>query len=354
MKSLDDPGSYQELDRSDMLGRIEELPRQCLRAWDGAMELDLPPHYPESVRGVMILGMGGSAIGGDLLRTLVEGQSPVPIWVNRGYDLPAFVNKDTLVIGSSYSGNTEETLSAFQSAKERQALLVAITTGGKLKQEAERASIPALTIDYHAQPRAALAHSFIPLVGVLWKLGLIPDPSVQIGEAVQAMETFQEEIGPQVPAGSNPAKSLAEEAHDRLTVIYGAGHLTQVARRWKTQINENGKAWSAFDEMPELNHNTVEGYSHPAELGKRIMVVFLQSSLNHPSVLQRFEVTGRILERKGIVHRVIRARGESPLAQMMTSILFGDYVSYYLAMLYQLDPTPVETITCLKEELAKI
>lgn len=354
MKSLDDQGAYQELDRSDMLGRIEELPQQCLRAWDNAMSLDLPSHYPRRVQGVVILGMGGSAIGGELVRTLVEGQSRVPIWVNRGYDLPAFVNEDTLVIGSSYSGNTEETLSAFGSAKKRGSLLVAITTGGKLKQEAERAATPVLTIDYRAQPRAALAHSFISLMSVLWKLGLIPDPTAQISEAVQAMEALRDKIGPQAPTRSNPAKALAEEARDRLMVIYGAEHLAQVAHRWKTQVNENGKAWSAFDEMSELNHNAVEGYSHPVDLGKRIMVVFLQSSLNHPRLLRRFEVTGRILEQRQIAHRVVWAGGESLLAQVLTGILFGDYVSYYLAMLYGLDPTPVETISYLKEELAKV
>jgi glucose/mannose-6-phosphate isomerase len=353
MKSLDEPRAYKELDRSNMLGRIEELPRECLRAWDNAMGLELPPYYAQKVHGMMILGMGGSAIGGDLVRTLVEGQSRVPISVNRGYDLPAFVNEDTLVIGSSYSGNTEETLAAFRSAREREALLIAITTGGQLKQEAEEAGIPILIIDYQAQPRAALAYSFIPLMSVLWKLSLIPDPSGQIREAVQVMEVLQEEIGPQVPAASNPAKSLSEEAQGRLLDVYGGGHLAEVARRWKTQVNENGKAWAIFEEMPELNHNSVVGYPYPAELVDKIMVIFLQSSANHTRVLRRFEVTGSILDRNQIAHKVVWARGKSLLAQALSTILFGDYVSYYLAMLYGVDPTPVEAISYLKEELAK-
>jgi glucose/mannose-6-phosphate isomerase len=298
--------------------------------------------------------MGGSAIGGDLLRALAEPDCGLPVMVNRDYTVPAFVNTETLVIASSYSGNTEETLSAFQEARQRGAALLAITTDGKLAQQARELTVPLLTFHYQSQPRAALGYSLVSLVGVMQKLGFIGDKAADLEVAIAVMEALQEEIGATVPVTANPAKQLAKRLYGHLPVVYGSGHLAEVAHRWKTQLNENSKAWSFYERLPELNHNAVVGYQFPEKLAEKVIVIVLTSSLDHPRNKVRSRVTQEILTKQGVGCEVVSARGESPLAQMLSAIHFGDYVSFYLAMLYEVDPTPVRVINYLKERLAQL
>lgn len=349
---LDDVERFRALDPDGMLGHIAGLPAQCQRAWERVSEVELPSDYAD-VRAVVITGMGGSAIGGDLVRTLVLRECAIPVVVSRGYHLPAFVGPDTLLVGSSYSGNTEETLAAFAEGLARGAKGLAITSGGRLAEIADGQSLPLIHIDYQAQPRAALAHSFIPLVGVLTRLGLIADKGAQLTEAVQVMGAVQAEIGPTVPTQENAAKRLAQRLHGHLPLVYGAEHLSEVGRRWKGQFNENGKAWAAYEVMPEANHNAVVGYENPPAMATMAFVVLLTSELYHSKVQARYRVTREILADRGVSCQEVAAQGASPLAQMLSSIHFGDYVSYYLAMLYEIDPTPVETIVYLKRRLAK-
>ena len=353
MIDLDNWTLFHQIDPDDMLGRIAELPQQCRDAWANVQGLELPAEY-RRVNRVVALGMGGSAIGGDLLRVLAEPECALPIVTNRDYTVPAFVNADTLVIASSYSGNTEETLSAFQEVRQRGAALLAITTNGKLAQQARELGAPLLTFRYQSQPRAALGYSLVSLIGVMQRLDFIGDKAADLEEAIAVMEALQEEIRETVSVTENLAKQLARRLHGRLPVIYGSGYLGEVAHRWKTQLNENAKAWSFFEQLPELNHNAVVGYQFPKELAERILVVMLASSLDHPRNKARFQVTQEILTRHGIAYETIEARGKSPLAQMLSAIHFGDYVSFYLAMLYEVDPTPVQAIGYLKERLAQL
>ena len=353
MIDLDNWTLFHQIDPDDMLGRIAELPQQCRDAWANVQGLELPAEY-RRVNRVVALGMGGSAIGGDLLRALAEPECALPIVTNRDYTVPAFVNAETLVIASSYSGNTEETLAAFQKARQRGAVLLAITTNGKLAQQARELGAPLLTFRYQSQPRAALGYSLVSLIGVMQRLDFIGDKAADLEEAIAVMEALQEEIRETVPVTENLAKQLARRLHGRLPVIYGSGYLGEVAHRWKTQLNENAKAWSFFEQLPELNHNAVVGYQFPKELAERTLVVMLASSLDHPRNEARFQVTQEILTRHGIAYETIEARGKSPLAQMLSAIHFGDYVSFYLAMLYEVDPTPVQAIGYLKERLAQL
>ncbi|HEY68323.1 MAG TPA: bifunctional phosphoglucose/phosphomannose isomerase [Thermoflexia bacterium] len=351
--NLDDYTHFGELDPNNMLERIGELPRQCRAAWVQAQGLELPSAYG-AVRHVVILGMGGSAIGGALLQGLVAGECTIPITVVRGYDLPAFIRgPDYLVIGCSYSGNTEETLSAFGEALERGTRPVAVTTDGKLAALAQEKGIPLVRFDYRAQPRAALGYSFILPLGICWRLGLLRDYSTDLEGAVQAMEAWRAEIGPEVPTARNAAKSLASRIAGRLPVVYGAGFLAAVANRWKTQFNENSKHWAFFEILPELNHNAVVGLGIPQSVRDQTIVLMLRSSLDHPRVQVRWEVTRELLLREGVMAEVLEGRGESHLAHMLSLIHFGDYASFYLAMLNDVDPTPVETIAFLKQRLAE-
>jgi glucose/mannose-6-phosphate isomerase len=351
MIALDDLETFHRFDPSAMLRRIAELPEQCRNAWIQAEELEIPIGYNRAEK-VVVLGMGGSSIGGELLRTLAEQECIVPIVVNRDYDVPSFVDERTLVIASSYSGNTEETLSAFEASQERGALLLAITTGGKLARRAVELGIPLLTFSYKAEPRAAFGYSFIPLLVVMGKLGLIADKSADLEEAIEVMGALQEEVKETVPFSENPAKQLAMKLYGRLPIIYGAGHMREVARRWKTQFNENSKAWSFFEEMPELNHNAVEGIGLPEHLAEKIAVIMLTSPSYHPRTRFRFQVTREILGERGVACEVIEARGRSLLAQILSAVHFGDYTSFYLAMLYRINPSPVEVISYIKRRLA--
>jgi glucose/mannose-6-phosphate isomerase len=351
MTNLDAPEVYRRLDPQNMRQRIREMPQQCLEAWNQALAFRLPPDY-SGVDNVVILGMGGSAVAGDLLSSLTAGESKTSISVHRDYDLPCSVDASSLVVASSYSGMTEETLSAFTRALATPAKKLVLTTGGKLKALAEENRIPVFTVNYAAQPRAALAHGFFPLLGICQSLGLVSDKSGEVAEAAQVLEKLETALEDACPISVNPAKQLAARICDCLVVIYGAGVLAPVAKRWKTQINENSKAWAFYEVFPELNHNAVVGYDFPAEVGRGVCVILLRSKLLHPRILKRYEVTAEVLTRANVSFETVDGLGETPLSQMMSLVLFGDWASYYLALLYETDPTPVEVIDYLKKRLA--
>lgn len=353
MHLLDDPAIYARLDPSGMMRRIKDLPDQCCQAWQQAMSLTIPVDY-RNCDQIVILGMGGSAIGGDLLRDAVAQECPVPIRVIRDYGLPADVGPSSLVIGSSYSGETEETLSAFQEASRRGARLAVVAGGGRLKEEARSRRLPLLTIDYQGEPRAALGYGFFLLLGLLHNLGMISDRSKDLEEVGRVLADIMLRIDRETPLNVNPAKQLAVKLQGRLAVVYGAGILEAVARRWKGQINENAKTWAFFEVFPELNHNSVVGYDLPRGLARRILVVLLFSYHLHPRIIKRHHVTEELLRKKGVDFEVVKSEGNSVLSHMMSSVLIGDYVSYYLAILNGVDPTPVESVSFLKERLKSI
>ena len=228
-----------------------------------------------------------------------------------------------------------------------------LTTGGKLKALAEKERIPVLTIDYEAPPRAAFAHSFVSLLGILHSLRVLEDKSADMKESLAVMKRIEDGVLEKVPLDANVAKQLAADLFGRLAVIYGAGLLSDVALRWKSQINENSKAWAFHEVFPELNHNAVVGYPLPAETRQKAMVVLLHSPSLHPRTSLRYEVTSEILTKAGIRHKRIESSGRSALAQMTGMVLLGDYVSFYLAMLNRTDPTPVPVIDMLKSRLAQ-
>jgi glucose/mannose-6-phosphate isomerase len=352
MTDLDNLEVYRRLDPAEMRERIRELPQQCLKAWEQALSFKLPRPY-SNIDRVVILGMGGSAIGGDLLNSLASLECKTPISVFRDYNLPHFVDANTLVIASSYSGMTEETLSAFDQALATPARKLVITTGGKLKAVAEQNKIPVLTIDYKAPPRAALAHSFVPLLGICQNLGIVSDKSKDVAEMAQILRDLQTTIDENSPLQSNPAKQLAAKLHSHLAVIYGAGFVATAAQRWKTQINENSKAWAFYEIFPELNHNAVVGYEFPADLAQKLFVVFLRSPRLHPRTLLRYKLTAEMLSNAKVSYEIVEAKGESALSQMMSLVYFGDWVSYYLALLNETDPYPVKIIDFLKKRLAE-
>jgi glucose/mannose-6-phosphate isomerase len=350
--NLDDLKLYPRTDPDGMLARIKELPMQYEQAWQAVQSFNLPAAY-RSVNKIVVLGMGGSAIGGDLVRTLIQEESKVPVIVYRDYGLPAFVDSNTLVIVSSYSGNTEETLSGFEPALKTGAKIVAVTTGGKVGDLAGKNNLPVFKVSYQAQPRAALGFSFIPTLGIVQNLGFIKDKSADVAEAVKVLRKMETALDEKSPEKSNHAKQIARRLDGKLPVVFGAGIAAEAAHRWKTQLNENSKSWAFYEVFPELNHNATVGFPLPAELISNIRVIMLRSALYNARVKLRYEVTSGLLKQAGVAYEFVDAEGTSALAQMSSLISLGDYVSYYLAMLYQVDPTPVKAINYLKEQLGK-
>ena len=349
---LDDPEARARLDGGGMGKAVRELPEQCREAWNEARRLELPPSYREIER-IVILGMGGSAIAGDVFRLLLARECPVPVLNHRHYDLP-YVDGRTLLIASSFSGNTEETVSAFGQGLATPAKKLAITTGGPLLTTARANGVPAFTYQFQGEPRAALGWCLMPLLAIARTLGLMEGVERDVEEAAAVMEATVEENSEEVPSTSNRAKRMAQQLHGKLAVVYGAGPLTEVAHRWKTQLNESAKVWAFYEELPEAHHNAIIGYELPPEIAQRTAVVFLRSAdLIHPRVQLRYEFTQGMLAKAGVDVLDLTTRGRSALAQMLSAALFGDYVSCYLALLSGADPTPTTVIDNLKAWLAQ-
>ena len=337
-------------DPEDMLGRIKELGKQIRDAWKIAVTSTLPPAYAD-VRNITVTGMGGSAIGGDLAAALLADELKVPMSVHRDYGLPAYVGRDSLVIASSYSGNTEETLSAFEEARKRGAKVLALTTGGTLATQARASNYPVVTFSYKARPRATLGYSLGLVLGSLTRLGLVRDLSGDLDAAVADLAKLEERV--HEGARTNDAKKLAIELYGRIVFAYGAGVMGVMARRVKGQWNENAKNWSAYDVMSELNHNAVVGFPNPQIAREAISVLMLRSDRDNPRHKVRFDVTRELLDRASIQHKSLQFAGSNMLSEVLQMTLFTDYVTFYVALLNGADPSPNTSIDYLKERLAK-
>jgi glucose/mannose-6-phosphate isomerase len=352
MLNLDDQSVYASLDKSGMGSQIRGLPGQCRQAWDKASLFKLPSDYSQ-VDKVVVLGMGGSAIGGDLLKGLTASSSRPLVLVQRDYDLPAWVDEKTLVIAASYSGNTEETLSAFTQALKKNCKKLVISTGGRLTEFAHQNGVPVFVIEHVSPPRAALGYSLLPLLAIMQNLGFLSGEAAEVDGMVSALKMMCQSWQEDSPQDRNQAKMLAGRLYGKIVIIYGAGILTDVARRWKTQINENSKQWAFFETLPELNHNAVLGYRYPTGTADRVYVLFLRCQSLHPRTLIRYKVTGELLENSGIPYQYLDSQGGNGLKHVMNLLLLGDWVSYYLAMLNGIDPSPVPEIDLLKKRLAE-
>lgn len=350
--NLDDGQRIKQLDPQNMLAEIDGLPDQLEKAWALGMSQKLDGFT--GVRRLLIAGMGGSAIGGDIVSTYVAERIETPVFVHRNYGLPAWARgPETLVIASSHSGNTEETLSTFDEALDADCRLMVITTGGQLAERAAAAGVPIWRFDHAGQPRAAVGFSFGLLLAALVKTGLMPDVSEEVEGAVEAMRHQQMQLRTDVPAVQNPAKRYAGQLVDRYVAVFGSDYLTPVARRWKTQINELAKGWAQFEFLPEADHNTLAGVVNPEELLTKIVAIFLQAPSDHPRNTLRAELTRAAFMQEGIATDMYRAKGARPLDHIWTALHFGDYLAYYLAIAYGVDPTPVDALEGLKMALRR-
>lgn len=349
---LDDPARLEALDPTDFLGAVERLPEQVREGWRlGAAQRHLPPG--EGIRGVAVLGMGGSGISGDVCRAVVGPRSPVVIEAVKGYELPGWAGPDALVLAVSYSGNTEETLAAFEQACERGARVVAVAGGGRLAELARRRGVPLVEVPGGLMPRAALGYLAMPILAVCERLGLWGSGAA-VAEAAELLDQRVEECGRKSAIGVNPAKQLALRLLGRVPVVYGSEGLAGVAAyRWKCQFNENAKVPAFWNAVPELDHNEVMGWPPGSPLGPGFAAVVLRHAGEHARVATRIDATAEMVEPGvGFVEQAW-ARGASPLARLLDLACLGDFTSTYLGLARGIDPAPIRAIERLKEAIER-
>lgn len=347
---LDNLSLYHQIDKSDMLAEIQGLTEQLAFAWKTANDLRLQEF--KNIKSIILSGMGGSAIGADLLMSYISSICPIPISVIRDYHLPGWAkDEDTLVVASSHSGNTEETVSILNEATHNHCATFVITTGGELAKIADERNIPIWLFTHGGQPRAAVGYSFGYLLALFVRLGVIPAQDKNMDDTINAMSLLRKKIDVDVPVKDNTAKRLAGQLMNRWISVFASDYLAPVARRWKTQINELAKAWAQFEFLPEADHNTLAGIEKTEDVLSKTVALFISSSSDNPRNQLRAKLTQKEFLAAGISTELINFEELNPLGEMWTSLLFGDYLAYYLAIAYQIDPTPVEMLENLKKSL---
>jgi glucose/mannose-6-phosphate isomerase len=326
--------------------QIEEAPQLLQNA---SVKIDAT-----KIHNILYLGMGGSAISGDLLSDVLYDTLTVPLSVVRGYDTPAYCNKNTLIIAASYSGNTEETLSALNNASENGAQIVCITTGGELLQRAQKNNWSAIKIPGGIPPRQALGYIFFPLYHFLGKYGLVTNYKADLTNLVAfAKDLAKRNNYPEVTENVLSLK-LAKTIQNKIPIFYSTTpYLRSVSKRWKNQIQENSKSMAFANILPEMNHNEIVGWEQNIDILSKFVVIFLENENTHPRILKRIELSKEIIKKSGAHVIDLYASGNSPCERVFSLLLLGDWVSYYLAMNYKKDPIHIKSIDYLKEELTK-
>ena len=352
MIDLNDVKAIRIIDAHDMLGHVANLPQQLIDAWAAAEAIDLPGMFREVDR-VVLAGMGGLASGGALFAALVAPECQLPISVVRDYELPAYAHgARTLVIATSYSGDTEETLAAFEQAQVRGCQSLVLASNGQLLERAKKQAVPFMRIDYQSPSRAALGWSLASLLNIASQLGWTHHFEDDLEEAARVTREWTAELNAESPVNRNLAKREAGQLMGRMVYVFGAGVLAEVARRWHAQIAVNARTWAASEALPEANHHTLAGLEWPDGFSSKVMALFLSSQADHPRNAQRVQLSRQAFMMAGCNTDMITARGASPLAQMMSLILLGDFMSVYLALLNDVDPAQIGAVAEFKAALA--
>jgi glucose/mannose-6-phosphate isomerase len=339
---LDDLKYIHNRDKSDALGVAEKQWQQLQQKYDVVLE-------QKTFANIVVAGMGGSALAATYI-----GSWPgvkIPFEVIRSYGIPSYVDNKTLFIASSYSGNTEETLSALNEAEAAGAHIVVVCAGGKLADIAKEKKYPLFRLPGNYQPRMAVFFNFAALVQLLAGFGIVSERAIDdLHDVSRALEKTSKTWRPDVVTSQNLAKQLALELVGKSPVVYAGNLLFPAAYKWKINFNENAKNVAWCNQLPEFNHNEFLGWSsHPVD--KPYAPIFLQTSFDHLQISKRFEISARLLSGKMPAPQIIHAEGSTILEQLLWTITLGDFVSLYLALLNNIDPTPVELIEKLKKEL---
>jgi glucose/mannose-6-phosphate isomerase len=342
-----------EIDKDDMYQSIWDFPENIIDAIELSENITLKNEYRD-LNNIIIAGMGGSAIGGDVVYSLIKNEIKIPFVVNRGYDLPAWANSSTLIICSSYSGNTEETISILEEAKSLDAKVIGITTGGVLESLCKNYSFDFVNIPSGLQPRAALAFSFIPLLYILKKTSLINvEVSSWLKSSVDLIKSKRVEYSSDKE--NNPVYQLANKLYNKLPIIYAdSGSLETVAVRLKGQICENSKILAYHSIYPEMNHNEIVGWENNEEYFSNYYVLWLMDEEMNIRNKSRKNIISEILSGLNVSQQEIKVDGYSFKERFLLLIHYGDWLSYWCAILHNTDPSPVKNIQTLKDKLSKI
>ena len=348
---LDDPKLYSRVDPSGLRERLKALPGHCEVAWQETRTFAPPKDWVSSTK-VVVGGMGGSAIAGDLAADFASVQGTVPIWVVRDLRVPLWLDESTLFVACSYSGATKETLALFRQALQAKGRVLAITSGGALAERGRAYGVPLLDVGISVEPRSAVGYNLMLLLGVLQRLGLVEIEEEEVRGAVESLNRTLSCLTEDIPMRENPAKQLAMKLRGKLILVYGGGLFTGVARRWKCQFNENSKVWAFFETVPEVLHNSVEASGAGPAAAGRTITLLLQPGSGADATEPYFSVVAELLRRSKIPHQILQGGTGSPLAELLGMVLMGDYASYYLALLQGVDPTPTPNIVLAKKLLA--
>ncbi|OGM01914.1 hypothetical protein A2115_00505 [Candidatus Woesebacteria bacterium GWA1_41_8] len=354
MANLDNLEEISKLDKSNLLGSIEALPKQLMQAWEEISSTAIPPELL-NVKNVVVSGMGGSALPGRIVDSLILDRATTPIEVSTEYKLPNYVGPDSLVIVSSYSGGTEETISALYDALNKKAKIFVVSTGGKLSELAKAQSLPSyiFTPKFNPsnQPRMGLGYSIGAVLFLLGKGNYIHLGESEVESLIAIAEKFVSEYSVRTPISQNPAKALANTLKGKATVLVASEHLVGISHAFKNQLNENSKAFAVLFDIPELNHHLMEGLSNPKEIKPLLEFLFVFSRLYSQPVRKRYPLTAEVVEKNDISTKTIELLSESKLEQIFEMLILGEYVSFYLSCLYGIDPTPIPWVDYFKKAL---
>lgn len=347
---LDDADKIKEIDKSGMLAFCVDVAQHYRKAAEVAERISLGYANPENV---IVAGMGGSAIGGELLRDWARNDAQIPVEVSRAYSLPAYANERSLVLVTSYSGETEESLSSFLDALKKHCMIFCVSSDGSLLEFAEKLGVPCMRVPSGMPPRAALPYLFVPLLEAVEKAGVVSGVSGELSEAVEILERVSGENAPEKYVTDNFAKKLASGIGDSVPVVYGFGVFRSVAQRFKQQFNENSKMPSKWEFFSELNHNETVGWEKAGKLAGCFSTIFIRDKAESEAIRSRIETTKALMPQGSNMFEVW-SQGKCKLARMLSTICVGDFTSVYLAILRGIDPTPVETIRLLKEKMRQV
>ena len=349
--SLDNPAYYEALDPNGLRDRLRTFPDQCFAGWQQSLDWKTTDSWT-GIRHVVIGGMGGSAIAGDLIRDLAAVKKSLPITVVRDFQLPCNMDQHTLFIACSFSGNTEETLSLVSQVQETEAKILVVSSGGQLQKIAQVRGVPILGLPGFGEPRSSVGYTLLLLLGVLNKLGIFALDQHDVSGSIGSLRSTVAHLSEGVPTLVNPAKRLAYLFQQKTLVVYGGGIFSATARRWKTQFNENSKAWAFYEELPELLHNSVEAFQL-AETFSSSVVIVLEPKTKTPMLEARYRVVEDLLRSGHVQFELVRGESGSPIAQVLNMVLLGDYASYYLGLLHGINPSATPAIDQGKKLLAK-
>lgn len=344
---IDDIAEIKKIDKNNMLSYLKNIAEHYKMARKNSEAISVNYSNPSNI---IIAGMGGSAIGGEILQNWVKDKINVPLEVIRDYSLPAYANSQSLVLVLSYSGETEESLSTFLDALKKGCMIYCISSGGNLIKHAKRLGVPHLMVPSGMPPRAALPYMLTPLLLLIEKIGLVNTVSEELVEAINILKQISKDNLPEIPANKNKSKQIAIGIANTIPVIYAFGIYSSIAHRFKQQFNENSKIPSAWDIFSELNHNEIVGWEQIGKFSKNYSLIFLRDKIEPIQIKSRIEIT-KSISSLPLKTFDVWSKGNSDLAKMLSVLCIGDFASVYHAILNNIDPTPVNTINLLKEKI---